>query len=157
MSSANVLRVAHAEEADAVLRWIRRYYEHDGLDFDEAKAAPAVHRLLSDPAVGRVWFITKEGRDFGYAVATFGFDVEFGGTLLTLTDLYLVPEARGRGLGSTALAELAEQARGLGARVLAFEVLRKNTQAQRFYQRAGFRALDRLPMFRLLDDGASGG
>jgi ribosomal-protein-alanine N-acetyltransferase len=54
------------------------------------------------------------------------------------------PERR-RGLGRRILSELASRMAAAGARVVRLEVDRRNTDAIRFYERMGFRAVRTLP------------
>ena len=72
------------------------FYTHEGLDLND-HVLPALLKLLRTEALGRVWLIRAEGRDAGYMILTFGYDIEFGGPVATLTDLYLKPEFRGGG------------------------------------------------------------
>ena len=54
-------------------------------------------------------------------------------------DIYLVPEARGSGLGARLLAEVMAR-QDFGARYMTLVVSPANASAQRFYQRLGFRS-----------------
>jgi GNAT superfamily N-acetyltransferase len=42
----------------------------------------------------------------GYSVLTWGYDLEWNGLDAFLTELYLVPEVRGKGLGKTVLTRI---------------------------------------------------
>jgi ribosomal protein S18 acetylase RimI-like enzyme len=57
--------------------------------------------------------------------------------------LLLVPEARGRGLGSRALAALEERAVDEGARRMRLGVDRVNERARAFWDRHGYRSLEK--------------
>lgn len=58
-------------------------------------------------------------------------------TLVHVVDISLLPEARGRGLGSALIEGVQYKARGLGKGV-SLSVEMNNTRAQRLYQRLGF-------------------
>ena len=62
--------------------------------------------------LARAWLIREGGRVVGYAVLGLGFGIEYGGADAFVDDLYLVPEARGRGLGQ----DRARPAGGAGSR-----------------------------------------
>ncbi len=81
-----------------------------------------------------------------------GFGIEYGGADAFVDDLYLVPEARGRGLGTVVLGLLEEQARELGAGNLALFLVvdPDNTPAQRLYRRRGFEGTHWLLMAKRL-------
>ena len=148
MPTAPDFRPVEPEQADALLDAVRRYYAEDGIAFDAALVRPALARLLAEPALGRVFFLVDAaGSRAGYVVFTFGFDHEAGGPLATVTDLFIEPAHRRRGLGRAALAFVAGTCRALGVRGLELQVERHNAAGQALYQSFGFRSHDRLPMF----------
>ena len=55
-----------------------------------------------------------------------------------VSDLWVAPEAQGRGIGSLLLAELVEQVRRAGYPAAELETLASNAQAVGLYQRHGF-------------------
>jgi len=59
-----------------------------------------------------------------------------------VTDLYVRPEARGKGVGAALLGELLEPARAAGLDHVSLEVLVRNHDARRLYDRLGFAAVD---------------
>ncbi len=148
--TAPTLRRAGPGDRDRLLPLLAAYYAHDALRFDAAAMPSRLAGFLGDPSAGRAFFIEVEGQVAGYALVTFGYDLEFGGRFCLLTDLFLLPERRRRGLGLAALRLLEQECLGLGASALLLEVERKNAAAQALYRRAGFRAIDRIPMAKEL-------
>ncbi|MFO0769034.1 MAG: GNAT family N-acetyltransferase [Nitrospiraceae bacterium] len=134
------LRQLGLNEVDVALDFVRAYFAHDGLAFDQAVAV-AVRQLLSDPSLGRFWAIVRGEEMVGYAVLTFGFDHEFGGRTGLLTDFYLSEAWRGQGIGSLALEAIELEARALGLRALDLYVLDANPNARRLYLRRGFKPM----------------
>jgi GNAT superfamily N-acetyltransferase len=72
-----------------------------------------------------------------------------GGGLKRLDDaaceikrMYVVPEARGRGLGKLLLEALEAEARRLGYATARLDTGPEQPDAQRMYERAGYRAID---------------
>ncbi len=134
-------RVRQATPADlaALVRLMTDFYAESGFHLDADRATQAFRRLLNDERLGRVWLLREGGRDTGYLVVTLGFSMEYGGHVAFVDDLYVVPDARGRGLGTAAL----EAARGFctarGVRALHLEVGADNAPALRLYPKAGFR------------------
>lgn len=130
---------------------VRRYYAEDGIPFDEALVHPALAQLLANPSLGRAFFLLNEANDFqGYVVFTFGFDHEVGGKLAIVTDLFIEPVHRRRGLAKAALRFVVETCRPLGVRSLELQTEAHNAAGQALYRACGFRLHDRLPMFLLL-------
>jgi ribosomal protein S18 acetylase RimI-like enzyme len=58
-----------------------------------------------------------------------------------VTDLYLLPEARRKGLGELMLKEAWSRLRRLGAEMMTAEFPAQNEIAARFYRKRGFRSL----------------
>ena len=86
----------------------------------------------------RSWIVREEGRPIGYLILTLGYSVEYGGRDGFIDDLYLVPAARGRGVGGALLEFALASAAALGIRTLHLEVEAGNEPAARLYRSAGF-------------------
>ncbi|CAA9526148.1 MAG: hypothetical protein AVDCRST_MAG67-3686 [uncultured Solirubrobacteraceae bacterium] len=56
--------------------------------------------------------------------------------------MFVVPDARGRGVARTLLAELERRARELGYAVARLDTGPRQTRAQRMYERAGYVAIE---------------
>ena len=133
---------------------VRRYYAEDGISFDAAMIRPALRQLLDDPRLGQAFFLLNdEGNRQGYVVFTFGFDHEVGGKLAIVTDLFVEPVYRRRGLAKAALQFVAETCQTLGVRSLELQPEGHNAAGQALYRSFGFRARERLPMFLPLSAG----
>jgi ribosomal protein S18 acetylase RimI-like enzyme len=133
------------EHAAILLAFVRAYYAFDGIRFDAERARAAIQSLLESPQLGEAWLIEERAGYVGHLVLSFGFDLEFGGRQATLTELYLEPHARGRGLGSAALRFVQERLTAVGIRTLELQAEHDNHEAKRFYERAGFVAETRTP------------
>jgi len=64
-----------------------------------------------------------------------------------ISDLWVAPEAQGRGVGGLLLSALVEQVRGAGHPVAELETLAANVGAVRFYERHGFSIVWRAEKF----------
>jgi len=111
--------------------------------------AAALRRLLGDPELGGVWLVLRDSAPIGYAIVTFGFDLEFAGRDAYLTELWIDPEARGDGAGAAALDLIAAELRARAISALHLQV-RPDNPALRLYERTGFVASPRLVMTRRL-------
>ena len=146
------LRRVKPSEQEALLGWIREYFTYDGIAFDEKLINAGLGLMLRDPHVGWAWFIEVPVENsampeiVGYAIATPGFDLEFGGRRATLTDLYLSPSHRRRGLGSVVLAAIEGECRREGCLAIELQVESDNREAQGLYRKSGFVPHDRIPM-----------
>jgi ribosomal protein S18 acetylase RimI-like enzyme len=123
---------------------MRAFYAESGFTLDEEQAAAGFGALLADARLGRVWLIERAPAPApaaGYIVATFVFAMEYGGTAAVVDDFYVRPEARGEGLGKSALAAARLACEDLGLRAMRVEVGVDNLVAQAVYRSAGFEAL----------------
>jgi ribosomal protein S18 acetylase RimI-like enzyme len=80
-----------------------------------------------------------DGRPVGFVFCVLG---DRGRKTAHVTDIYVRPEARRRGLGRALLAELIEPARSAGLAHVSLEVLVHNVEARRLYERLGFVPVD---------------
>lgn len=146
-------RVELIEELDGESRQLRRGTGRtlsDGYELDDDRGRidlDVVHSYLSEEAywargrtrerqaelnraAARVVGCYREGRQTGYARA-----ISDGVSLAYLADLFVLPEARGRGLGAEIVRELVEQ-----GPLASLRWLLHTEDAHGLYERFGFRA-----------------
>jgi GNAT superfamily N-acetyltransferase len=143
------LRPAAIADISELLPRVIALNTHEGIAIDLPVLEAALDRLLRDPGIGRAWLIERDRVAIGYAVVTFGYDLEFGGRDAFLTEFWIDPPARGAGAGSGALALLDPELRTLGVHALHLGV-RPENPAMRLYQRSGFAVVPRVWMTRRL-------
>jgi ribosomal protein S18 acetylase RimI-like enzyme len=124
------------EELVAMMRAL--YAEDRGATMvDESGFPRTVEVLIAKPCRGRL-MLFEEGKLLrGYALLIPYWSNEFGGTLLFVDEIFVAPEARGRGIGRRFFRYLRDE-RPFGAVALALEVSPSNTRAMRFYASLGF-------------------
>ncbi|RQG90319.1 GNAT family N-acetyltransferase [Natrarchaeobius halalkaliphilus] len=107
----------------------------------------AAHRATDGLLVARV------GPDLA-GFASFSIErgsLELDATRGTLSNLYVEPEYRDRGVGSALLHTAEETLAANGVEVLTLEVMATNEDARRFYRQRGYETF-RVAMDRSLDD-----
>ncbi len=104
--------------------------------FERGEAA--LRSLLGNAELGFVGLAEVDEVTSGYFVLTFGYDLEWNGRDAFLTELYLVPEARGRGLGRALLSAAEATAFARGTRALHLMVRPENAPALALYLKVGF-------------------
>lgn len=122
------------------------------IPWTRSDADAPLRTLLRDPALGLVGLLELDGASAGYFVLAFSFDLEWCGRDAFLTELYLRPERRGRGLGRRALAEAEALARAHEVRALHLAVRPDNAAALRLYRGAGFVDPGRVMLSKPLND-----
>jgi aminoglycoside 6'-N-acetyltransferase len=133
-------------EADVpfLLSRMAEFNREEGIDWDAARGEAPLRRLLADPSLGRVVVVREAGERVGYAVVTYGYDLELGGRDAFLTELWIDAGARGRGLARRALEEIVADLRAKGFGALHLQVRAENAEARRLYAAAGFEGTTRV-------------
>jgi ribosomal protein S18 acetylase RimI-like enzyme len=146
-SAENVnFRTATIADVEVLRNLVKQYYEFDQIPYAPAEIESGLQVLLTDGSLGQAWLVLNGTTPVGYVIFTYGFDVEFGGRLATITDLYLEPGHRGRGIGGKVLQHVEAFCRSLGLRGLELQVETDNAEARALYKKFGFQPADRIPM-----------
>lgn len=132
------LRLATGNETPLVYRLMEDYYHEVKSPRHPKKHRWAVERLVDNPAVGRLWLVMVGADVVGYLVLSLGYSLEMGGLEAFLDDIYLIPQARGHGIGRSATHLALIQAAQLGARAVHVEVERRNQKVRNLYRHLGF-------------------
>jgi ribosomal protein S18 acetylase RimI-like enzyme len=143
------LRPATSADLATVVARTRALNAVEGIEIEDERLIAATRQLLADPALGQVWLIERDGVAIGHAVVTYGYDLEFGGRDSFLTELWVDPEARGRGAATEALRLLEDELARRDVGALHLGVLPDNP-ARRLYERSGFVASPRVFMTRVV-------
>lgn len=137
------LRLATEADVPTLLPMMVAFNEFEKIKWDAKLGEAPLRKLLRSPELGRVLlFVTEE--PVGYAVVTFGFDLEYDGRDAFLTEIYLVPGVQGLGLGGQAMELLLRDTRSQGAGALHLQVRPDNQHALSLYRAAGFTGTTRL-------------
>lgn len=142
------LRLATLDDVAEVLPRTRALNAHEGIVVADDLLETALRRLLGDASLGSVWLIERDCV-IGYAIATYGYDLEVGGRDAYLTELWIDEAERGRSAATKAIELLAPELRARDVRAVHLQV-RHDNPAQRLYERRGFVRLPRYVMTRRL-------
>lgn len=144
-------RLAGDADVDTILAFMRPFYEHDKVPFDEALARRALARIVRDRALGRVWVICDGADPIGYVVLTLGYSLEYHGRDACVDELYIHESRRRQGIGAKAVRFLEQACRELDVQALHLEADRPNVAAQELYRKLGFVDHDRYLMTRRIE------
>ena len=140
------IRPARHSDLARILLLIEAYYTFDSIDFDARVIRPAFRRLLRDKSLGRCWVVDAAGALAGYAILTYNYDLEFGGTEGIITEFFIAPNYRREGLGASMIGTVLEFCRSARIGTIELQVSRGNRRARAFYQALGFEPSDRIVM-----------
>ncbi len=132
------MRPATPADVPTLVALMTAFYAESGYPLPEAPAARAFAALLADARLGGAWLAEAAGEAVGHAVLALGFSMEYGGLRGIVDDLYVRPDARGRGVAGALLAALRDDCAARGVRALQVEVGPENLTARRLYARAGY-------------------
>jgi GNAT superfamily N-acetyltransferase len=118
-----------------------------------ATEAQLIAVLFGEKPVAEVLLAFEDKMPIGFAVFFRNFSTWLGKPGLYLEDLFVKPEARGKGYGRALLIYLARIARDRGCGRMEWAVLDWNEPAIQFYKKIGARPLDEWQIFRLTRDG----
>ncbi|MBS3956003.1 MAG: GNAT family N-acetyltransferase [Clostridiales bacterium] len=123
-------------------------YSQDPLADGAPLAADVRDRLASglrDHPTTLVFLAYDGARPIGVAVCFFGYSTFAAAPLINIHDLYVVPDARGRGVSRALLDAVSDRAITDGCCKLTLEVLESNVRARFVYEAAGFAQATYLP------------
>jgi GNAT superfamily N-acetyltransferase len=106
-------------------------------------------RLEADDAV--IYLAESHGRAEGFVqlYPAWSSTAAVPGRLWLLNDLFVIPEARGRGIGQALLAEAKQLGLATNAVGLFLQTARENHGAQRLYESTGYRLDDHYLVYEL--------
>ncbi len=131
------VRLATADDADEIARMLH--------DFNTEFATPSPGPAVLAPRLrlllgGDVTVAILAGEPaVGLALVTLRPNVWYDGPVALLDELYVVPPRRGQGIGSAIMQRLLTLAADQGVSLVEINVDEGDVDAQRFYERHGFR------------------
>lgn len=129
------IRMMQAGEEDAVAVLIRQLPKDLGLDMTPKITG---QNLRDAKGLAEVTVAVDAGLILGVCLWTMTFSSWRGGAGIYISDLYVLPHARGRKIGERLLRGTMQQAQKRGAIFIKMEVETNNESAARFYERLGF-------------------
>ena len=148
------LRVATRDDIALIAQFIRALADYEKL-LDEVRLDEGVlaEKLFGPRPYAEVLIGEINGLPQGFALFFHNFSTFEGRPGISLEDLFVTPEARGSGLGTALLAELARLAVDRDCARLEWSVLDWNEPSIGFYKALGAKPMDEWTVFRL--DGAA--
>jgi len=131
------IRSARAGDLEALLPLVRGYREFYKQTHDAARERAVMEAHLRD-GTSAIYIAWGDERAVGF-VQIFAYHgaVSLAPTLI-LEDLYVHPDARGRGIATMLLERALDHARAAGAAGMHLETALDNATAQRVYERCGW-------------------
>jgi len=152
VDSTESLRIEPATERDIplILEFVRGLAEYEKhLDRVEATEERIRKTLFGAEPAAQVVFAYDNDTPVGYAVFFYTYSSFVALPGMYLEDLFVKPEARGKGVGRELLRYLARLAKEKGCSRIEWAVLNWNEPAIGFYKRLGAVPMDEWDVYRL--------
>jgi GNAT superfamily N-acetyltransferase len=145
-----VIAGARLEDVAALLPLLAAQLDEHGMGMPQQVLEEALSGIVTRPERGRVFAAWAGDPVVGVAVMPYTWTVEHGGRCAWLDELYVLPEMRGRGVGTRLLAAAMALAREDGCLAMDLEVDVDHARVETLYLRHGFRSLPRRRFSRRL-------
>ena len=151
MSKTNTLTFRSAVRSDTplILRFIKELAAYEQLLDEVIADEQTLETWLFDKQCAEVLLALENGVEIGFALFFHNFSTFLGRAGLSLEDLYIKPEARGKGYGKAILKKLASIAVQRGCGRLEWWCLDWNKPSIDFYRALGAEPMDDWTVYRL--------
>jgi GNAT superfamily N-acetyltransferase len=131
------VRPARADEVEELLPLMRAYCDFYESSPSDQGLVTMLRTLIEQPSQGAV-FIARDGdRAVGVATLDWKWSSLKGARMGYLEDLFVDPDARGRGIADALIEICAERCRELGMPAMQWATAPDNHRAQKVYDRTG--------------------
>jgi GNAT superfamily N-acetyltransferase len=131
------IRPARTDEIEEMLPLIRAYCEFYETEPDDDGLREMFRTLVAEPSQGAVFIARDGGRAVGFATLDWKWSSLKAARIGYLEDLFVDPEARGKGIADALIETCADRCRELGMPALEWATAPDNHRAQKVYDRTG--------------------
>ena len=132
-----MLREATVDDLPVLIEMMEEFYAKSGYSLDHAEADAAFRLVLDHPHHGAIWLSHDDQNVTGYVVLTVAFEMEFGGLVGRIDDLYVRPVERRKGFANDLLQSLLIDCSDRNLKALHVDVAPDNEAAQTLYKNIG--------------------
>jgi len=148
-------RQATPDDCALILKFIKDLSVYEKMENDVVADEELISEWIFEKRAAEVIFAEVDGKEVAFAVYCQNFSTFVGRAGLYLEDVYVMPEYRGRGIGTAILSELARIAVGRGYGRMEWVCLDWNKPSIDFYLNLGATALTDWTTYRLSDNALS--
>jgi GNAT superfamily N-acetyltransferase len=145
------IRPAAADDAPLILRFIRALAEYEKLSRTVTVSEDLIREHLFGPyPAAEALIASLDSKPVGFALFFQTFSTFVGRPGIWLEDVFVLPEARGKGVGRAILKHVAAIAVSRNCGRVEWSVLDWNTPAIEFYKKLGAVAMDDWTTYRVV-------
>jgi ribosomal protein S18 acetylase RimI-like enzyme len=127
-----------APDIETIVSMMQEFYAIDNYPIKSDVSKALFEEFISNKNLGKAWLIVSDNEIVGYIILTFVFSFEYQGRIAFLDELYVTEKARGKGIGSEAIAFIKTESHKLSLKLIYLEVEPHNKKAQKLYLANGF-------------------
>lgn len=144
------IRLATVRDVPLLLLLVEQYwlFEHIA-SFNCPRVGRELARATADPSLASAWIALAKGQAVGYLLAVYVFSLEHLGLTAEIDEFFVLPSARGHGIGESLLRLAETEFVRRGCTNVSLQLGRGNDRARAFYraqgygERAGYELLDK--------------
>ena len=130
--------VSDEAQLSRLLPLMRAYCDFYDVAPDDAALLAMSRALMADPVREGVQFLaTNDGEDVGFATVFWSWETSMAGRVGVLNDLFVAPQARGRGVATALIDACRQRCRDHGALRMIWQTAPDNVRAQSLYEGIG--------------------
>ena len=148
-------RIAEKKDSALILDFIRQLAKYEKLEDAVVATEQSIEQWLFDKLSAEVIIAVSDGKEIGFALYFTNFSTFLGKAGLYLEDIFVLPEYRGKGVGTAMLKYLARMAVECDFGRLEWTCLDWNSDSIEFYNSLGAQAMSDWTTYRLSGDTLS--
>jgi ribosomal protein S18 acetylase RimI-like enzyme len=131
-------KILTLSDIETVVSIMEEFYAIDNYPISVDVSKALFKEFISNENLGKAWLIVSDNEIVGYIILTFVFSFEYQGKIAFLDELYVTETARGKGIGSEAIAFIKTESHKLSLKLIYLEIEPHNEKAQKLYLANGF-------------------
>jgi GNAT superfamily N-acetyltransferase len=131
------IRDARPEDSEKLLPLMRAYCDFYEASPSDQGLLEMARVLITDPDQGHMFIAHQDGVPVGFATLGWKWSSLKGARIGYLEDIFVAPDARGRGIADALIEVCADRCRSRGMRAMEWLTAPDNRRAQAVYERTG--------------------
>lgn len=133
------VRPVTASDIPALLPLVEQYWIFEDIEgFDGPRVSRELVRATANPDLASAWVALARGQPVGYLLAVYVFSLEHLGLTAEIDEFFVLPSARGQGIGEELLSLAEAEFAHRGCTNVSLQLGRGNERARAFYRAHGY-------------------
>lgn len=134
------IKKATTDDIPSILPLVEEYWFFEDIPaFDQTATSRLLEQLITEHHLGTCWIAKNLGNTVGYLIAVYVFSLEHHGIIAEIDEFFIQESHRGKGMGTKLLKATLLDCRQYCCTNVSLRIDKKNDEALRFYEKAGFK------------------